>query len=157
VADLEYNRDIRYPYALQRLNRMEVMLSIYSMRGAEHERKAKDAYFGVANSRKAYYWGLEGLQDKAIMDKKKAQEKALKEAVAKDHQLKDLAGAWDTIAKIQKVRAANARRYNMLEAGHAFNTPLFGYARTIVRWAEEKDKPNEKRLQEFGESGLETL
>src|SRR5436305_8560334 len=42
VADLEYQRDVRYPFALQRLNRMEVMLSVYSMRGAEHERKAKD-------------------------------------------------------------------------------------------------------------------
>jgi len=30
IADLEYNRDIRYPFALQRLNRLEVMLSVYS-------------------------------------------------------------------------------------------------------------------------------
>ena len=36
-------------------------------------------------------------------------------------------------------------------------TQLFGYARTLVRWAEEKDKPNEKRLAEFGDSGQETL
>src|SRR6266478_1733081 len=67
VADLEYQRDIRYPFALQRLNRLEVMLSIYSARGAEYERKAKDLLFGVANSRKAYYWGLAGLQDAKIM------------------------------------------------------------------------------------------
>ncbi len=157
VADLEYNRDVRYPYALQRLNRLEVMLSIYSQRGADHERKAKDNLFGVANSRKAYYWGLEGLQDAAVMNKKKAQEKALKDAVAKNAELKDLASAWKTIEGIQKVRAANAKRYNLLEAGHGFNTPLFGYARTLVRAAEELPKPNEKRLQEFGDSGQETL
>ena len=37
------------------------MLSIYSGRGAEYERKAKDLLFGVANSRKARYYGLAGL------------------------------------------------------------------------------------------------
>jgi hypothetical protein len=157
VADLEYNRDTRYPYALQRLNRLEVMYSIYSLRSANHERTAKDALFSVANSRKAYYWGLAGLQDAAIMSKKKAQEKALREAVAKNPELKDLAGAWDQVAAIQKVRAANAKRFNLLEAGHGFNSTLFGYARTIVRAAEELPKPNEKRLSEFGDSGQESL
>jgi hypothetical protein len=157
VADLEYNRDIRYPYALQRLNRLEVAANIYSLRSADHERKAKDMLFGVANSRKAYYWGLSGLQDAAIMNKKKAQEKTLRDAVAKNPELKDLGSAWDTIAKIQKVRAGAAKRYNLLEAGHAFNTPLFGYARTIVRGAEELPKPNEKRLAEFGDAGQESL
>src|SRR5205085_10054622 len=63
VAELEYLRDVGYPFLLQRLNRLEVMLSIYSARGAEYERKAKDLLFGVANSRKARYYGLAGLQD----------------------------------------------------------------------------------------------
>jgi hypothetical protein len=133
------------------------MLSIYSMRGADHERKAKDMLFSVANSRKAYYWGLSGLQDAAIMDKKKTQEKALRSAVDKNPELKELAGAWKTIEEIQKVRAGVAKRYNLLEAGHAFNTPLFGFARTIVRAADELPKPNEKRLEEFGDAGQETL
>ncbi len=157
VADLEYNRDVRYPFGLQRLNRLEVMLSIYSLRGAEYERKAKDLLFSVANSRKAYYWGLEGLQSAAIMKKKKAEEKALRDAVAADPKLKDLAGAWDTIAKLQKIRAAVARRYNMLEAGMGFNSNLFGYARTLVRAAEEFAKDNEKRLEEYVESGKPSL
>ncbi|HYT91294.1 MAG TPA: S46 family peptidase [Gemmataceae bacterium] len=157
VADLEYQRDIRYPFALQRLNRLEVMLSVYSLRSAENERKAKDMLFSVANSRKAYYWGLLGLQDAAIMAKKKAQEKALRAAVASKPELKDLASAWDTVAKIQKIRAANAKRYNLLEGAQGFNSHLFGYARTIVRAADELAKPDEKRLEEYADSGLESL
>src|SRR5262249_16835983 len=129
VADLEYNRDVRYPNALQRLMRLEVLYSIYSMRSADHERKAKDAYFGVANSRKAYYWGLQGLQDAQIMDKKRTQEKAMLDALAKDPKLKDLADGWKTVAEIQKIRAANAKRFNMLEGSQGFNSPLFAYAR----------------------------
>ena len=76
VAELEYLRDTGYPFLLQRLNRLEVMLSIYSGRGEENERKAKDLFFGVANSRKARDGGLAGLLDPALMAKKKAQEKA---------------------------------------------------------------------------------
>lgn len=157
VADLEYQRDVRYPFALQRLNRLEVMLSVYSARSAENERKAKDMLFSVANSRKAYYYGLAGLQDAAVMNKKRQQEKALRDALTKSEELKSLSSAWDTIAKIQAVRAANAKRYNLLEAGQGFNSLLFGYARTVVRAAEELPKPNEKRLQEFGESGQASL
>ena len=97
VADLEYQRDVRYPYSLHLLNRREVLYTIYGMRSADHERKSKEDLFSVANSRKARYWGLVGLQDAAVMNKKKAQEKALREAVEKNPELKDLGGAWKTI------------------------------------------------------------
>ncbi|MBM3995612.1 MAG: S46 family peptidase [Planctomycetes bacterium] len=157
VADLEYNRDIRYPAMLQRLNRLEVLYTIYSMISADHERKAKDALFSVANSRKAIYWGLSGLQDASIMNKKKAQEKALRDAVAKNADLKDLGPAWKTVEAVQKVRAANAKRFNLLEGGQGFNTTLFAYARTIVRAADELAKPDAERLTGFNDSAIPTL
>ncbi|MBI1831546.1 MAG: S46 family peptidase [Planctomycetes bacterium] len=157
VADLEYNRDIRYPNGLQRLNRLEVLYTIYSMRSADHERKAKDALFSVANSRKAFYWGLSGLQDASIMNKKKAQEKALRDAVAKNPELKELGAAWKAIESLQKVRAANAKRYNLLEGAQGFNSVLFAYARTIVRAADELQKPDADRMSGFNEAGLATL
>jgi peptidase S46-like protein len=153
IADLEYQRDVRYPNALKYLNRLEVMLTIYSMKSANHEREAKDELFSIANSRKAYFWGLNGLQDASIMTKKMAQEKALRDAVAKNPELKGYADAWDKIAAIQKVRTENGIRYNLLERGQGFNSVLFGYARTLVRAAEELPKPNEKRLSEFGDAG----
>jgi hypothetical protein len=157
VAELEYLRDKGFPYLLQRLNRWEVMLSIYSQRGEDFERKAKDFLFSVANSRKARDGGLAGLQDPAVMAMKKAYEKSLRDAVAKDPKLKDVAGAWDTIAKAQKVREDNIRRYTLLEGGAGFNSSLFGFARTLVRAAEELPKPNEKRLSEFGDSDKQSL
>ena len=157
VADLQYLRDFGYPFIMQRLNRLEVMLSIYSQRGEEYERQAKDLLFGVANSRKARDGGLAGLQDPALMMKKIAQEKALRAAVAKRDDLKDVADAWDVIAKIQTVRKANIKRFNMLEGGVGFNSSLFGIARTLVRAADELPKPNEERLSEFGDSDKRSL
>ncbi len=157
VAELEYLRDIGFPFLLQRLNRLEVMLSVYSGQGEEFERKAKDFLFSVANSRKARDGGLAGLQDPALIAKKMAEEKALRAAVAKHPDLKDVAGAWDTIAGVQKVRAANIKKYTMLEAGSGFNTSLFGIARTLVRAAAEFPKPNDQRLSEFNDSDKESL
>src|SRR5262245_19332737 len=157
VAELEYLRDIGFPYLMQRLNRWEVMLSVYSGQGMEHERKAKDFLFGVANSRKARMGGLAGLQDPAVMAEKKAYEKKLRAAVANNPALKDVADAWDTIAKVQKVRANNIRKYTVIEGGAGFNTTLFGIARTLVRAADEYGKANEKRLSEFTESEKQSL
>src|SRR5207302_5190052 len=91
VAELEYLRDVGYPFLLQRLNRLEVMLSVYSGQGEEYERKAKDMLFGVANSRKARDGGLAGLQDPALMAKKRAEEKALSAEVDRDPNHKDVA------------------------------------------------------------------
>jgi hypothetical protein len=157
VAELEYLRDFGYPFILQRLNRLEVMLTVYSGQGEEQERQAKDLLFSVANSRKAREGGLAGMQDPAMMARKKAQEKALKAAVAADATLKDVVDAWDVIAKVQTIRKANIKRYQMLEGGSAFNTSVFGIARTLVRAAAEQAKPNEKRLEEFAESEKKSL
>jgi hypothetical protein len=157
MAELEYLRDIGYPFLLQRLNRWEVALSVYSNESLEHERQAKDFLFSVANSRKARLGGLQGLQDPSVLAKKRIAEKTLKAGVAKNAQLKDVADAWDIISKVQKIRADNIRPYTVLEGAAGFNSTLFGYARTLVRAAEEYAKPNEKRLQEFGEASKKQL
>ena len=157
MAELEYLRDIGYPFLLQRLNRWEVGLSVYSAYGQEHERKAKDFLFSVANSRKARDGGLAGLQDPSLMAKKEMQEKNFRANAMKHTDLKDVESAFQTVAKVQEIRAKNIRRYTILEGGAGFNTSLFAYARTLVRAAEEYKKPNEKRLQEYGESEKASL
>ena len=76
VAELEYLRDTGYPFLLQRLYRLEVMLSAYSGRSEENARKAKELLFGVQNSRKARDGGLAGLLDPAIMSQEESGRKA---------------------------------------------------------------------------------
>src|SRR6185437_5647989 len=44
--------------------------------------------------------------------------------------------------------------YTYLEAGAGFNSRLFGYARTILRGARERQKPNAERLREFRDTAL---
>ncbi len=157
VAELEYLRDIGYPYLLQRLYRWEVMLGVYSGRSAENARQAKDFYFSVANSRKARVGGLAGLLDPSLMEQKKAAEKKLREAVANNAELKDARTAWDRVAQAQRVRTKNIRRYTLLETGAGFNSGLFSIAKALVRAADEKAKPNDQRLEEYTDSEIASL
>jgi hypothetical protein len=149
VAALHYLRDIGFPYLLERLYRWEVLLTVWSGRSDENARRAREFLFGVQNSRKARDGGLAGLLDPAMMEKKKADEDQLLSAVARNASLRDSASAWTRIADAQKVRAANIHRYTVLERGAGFNSTLFDIARTLVRAAEERQKPERERLREF--------
>ncbi|MCI0539284.1 MAG: S46 family peptidase, partial [Verrucomicrobiales bacterium] len=157
MAELEYTRDRQLPFRMRQLNRLEVLYNAYSARSEENARRAKEDLFSVQNSRKAFIGRLGGLLDPALMTKKKSEEEVLRQAVARDSKLKETSAAWEKIAQAQEVIAANALDYNLLEAGAAFNSQLFGIARTLLRAGEEFPKPNGERLREFVESSRESL
>jgi hypothetical protein len=157
IAELDYLRDTHYPFMLQRLNRWEVLLTAFSGRSEENARQAKELLFTVQNSRKARVGGLAALLDPELMARKKEQEKKFRAKADEDDALKDARSAWDRIAKAQKVRTANIRKYTMLEGGVGFNSELFTIARRLLRASEELGKPNAQRLREFRESNLESL
>jgi hypothetical protein len=157
VAELEYLRDARLPYALRRLKTLEVLLTAYGARSEENARRAKDVLFGVQNSRKAYDGELAGILDPTLLQSKRAAEEKLRQAVAASAELKDTTTAWEQIEQAQRTIADHALRFNLLEGGHAFNSELFGIARTLLRAAQERPKPNAERLREFGDAGRESL
>jgi len=149
VAALNYMRNISFPYLLERLYRLEVMLSAWSARSDENARKAKELLFGVQNSRKARDGGLAGLLDPTLFEKKNAAEEKLRAAVAANRDLWEARNAWDQIAGAQKAREAALRRYTVFERGAGFDSTLFQIARTLVRSAAENAKPERDRLREF--------
>src|SRR5204863_7758376 len=123
----------------------------------ENARRAKEDLFGVQNSRKAYIGELAGVLDPTLLERKKAAEKKLRDDADANPTLKAASGAWERIAAAQKTIGQNALRYNLIEAGHGLQSDLFGIARTLLRAAAEKPKPNSERLREFGEAGLASL
>jgi hypothetical protein len=157
VADLEYQRDVAFPFLLQRLNRLEVLLGTFSERSEENKRQAKELFFSVQNSRKARIGGQAALLDPQLMAAKKAEERRLKAAAAKDDKFKEARTAWERIAQAQKERAKYLKRYTLLEARAGFFSDLFRIARTLVRAGDERAKPNNQRLREYGEANLESL
>ncbi len=157
VASLKELRDVETPFALQRLFRAEVMLDTFSGRSDENARMAREDFFSVQNSRKAYIGRLAGLQDPALLERKTTDETKLRDAVAKDDKLKSTADAWERIARAEKTRSELLRRYTMLEGGSGFKSQLFSIARTLARAAEELPKKSQDRLREFRDSGLDEL
>ncbi len=163
VAHLLYQRDYAIPGALNLLRRREVLLDNYSERSAENARRAEDELFGIKNSRKAYLGMLAGLQDPAILAKKRESEKELRDAVSKDPKLsQSYDDGWDQVAGSIKTLIKIRDEYNLFAIGpqrHAqsFNSELFDIAIKLVRLAEETPKPNGERLREYSEAGLDSL
>jgi hypothetical protein len=158
VGHLEFIRDVQAPQSLDMLRRREVLLKNFADRSLENERRATDDLFSYQNSRKARIGGLAGLQDPAIMNKKKAEEAELRSKVESDPKLREkYATAWDDVAKTIQIVKTFRTEYNLLEVGVAFNSELFGIAKTLTRMADEDAKPNAQRLREFGAAGRASL
>lgn len=158
MAALEFIRDRRAPFALNVMRRREILLQQFSQESEERARIAKEELFSIQNSRKAWYGRIAGLQDPAIMSNKKAREDALRAAVASNPKMKEAYGdAWDKITSAQSENSALLEQRALLEQGQAFNTQLFAIARTLVRLAEESEKPNAERLREYTEAGRGSL
>src|SRR6266849_4336059 len=162
VAHLEYQRDYAVPGTLNLLRRREVLLKNYSDRSSENARRAEDELFSIQNSRKAFLGMLAGLQDPAILNKKRDAERTFRAAVNEDPKLKQAYGdAWDQVAASLKTLIKIRDEYNLIGIGprraQAFNSDLFDIAIHLVRLAEETAKPNAERLREYSEAGLDSL
>jgi hypothetical protein len=158
LAHLEFLRDVDFPMRLDIIRRREVLLRTYFDRSPENARRSQEELFTYQNSRKARIGMLAGLQDPALMGRKAQDEKALRSRVAADPKLAEAYGpAWDRVAEsVKHWRELHLRNY-LLERGVAFNSELFGIARTLVRLAAERAKPNAQRLREYAEAGLSSL
>ncbi len=157
VSHLEFLRDVYFPDLLNLIRRREVTLRVYSDRGLENARQAQDELFGYQNSRKARLGGLLGLQTPAIMTAKRQSEQALQQAVAGDPKLKDVAPAWKEVEAALAAWRELYTNHTLYERAVSFNSELYSIARGLVRLAEETSKPNEQRLREYAEAGLDSL
>ncbi len=159
MAHIRFLRDKTFPNAMQKLFRREVILTAYSGESRESARRAQDDLSGVQNSRKARLGMLAGLQDPEIMGRKQAEEQRLREAAQENaSRLREPIGdPWSDVAAAVKVWDGIYYDWDLLENGAAFNSKLFGIARTLVRLADESAVPNARRLREYRESNLESL
>jgi hypothetical protein len=158
MSQLEFIRDVAYPFSLANLKRRRALCQEYAKKGEEEKRIALRSLFGIENSLKAITGYQSGLLDPKLMAKKAAEEKAFREALAKDPALgKEYGGAWDEIAAAEKAYLSFFIPYSLFERGQAFNTVYFGTARNLVRLAMEKSKPNAERLREYRDAGLPSL
>ena len=158
VAHLEYLRDFGLPLLIRWLEVTRAALLEYSRKGEEQARRAQEDLFGVENSLKALRGQLEGLKDPKIIARKREAEAALRAFVAADaRRQREYGDAWDAIARARASLASYERERRFLEGGWGFNSRLFDIARTLVRLAEENEKPDAERLPEYTTARRESL
>jgi hypothetical protein len=155
--EIAYLRDSEYPFLLQRLNRIEVLLNAYMERSAENKGQAKKTFFSIQNSRKARVGGLAALLDPKLLAAKKAEDARLQKAAEADGRFEGARDAWKRVAEAQKVRAKHLHRYSLLESGTGLWSRLFTIARDLVRAGDERAKPNKDRLRDYSEANLKSL
>ena len=150
VAHLEFLRDYALPLSLGAFTEMRNALEVFAKKGPEQERQAKDEFFGIENSLKSWRGQVTGLKDPALLDKKRADESALRARVNASPELQAKYGdAWDKVATARQALS----RYNVervfFESGIGLYAEYFTIARALVRWADESSKPNGQRLPEY--------
>ncbi len=158
VTELEFSRDISYPIVLRRLTSQIQVLEKFSARGEEQARIARESLFGQQNSHKAYTGFLAGLHDPELMNQKRAEERKLKDAIAKDPaQAEKFGRFWDELATTYRNFHSFYAPFFVLERSPTRGSDLFEIARKIIRYSEETRKPNDQRLREFADSALPSL
>jgi len=158
MAELEFLRDVEQPFWLNAYKNCIARLLQFSSKSHENARIAQEDLFILQNSYKAFTGEEEGLKTPALMDKKKQEEKKLRDFVERDPKRKaEFGDPWVEIEKSADVYKQIFDRYVLLENPRRLRTVLGTYARQLVRLANEKTKPNGERLREYRESALPTL
>jgi hypothetical protein len=156
MAQLEFLRDVQYPASLKYYARRIALLQEFSKESEENARIAKEEIFGLQNSQKAITGYQSGLLDRSIMDQKAADEAKLRASFKADPKNAGASDPWEEIAQAIKTNASIYPNMTYLERLRGFPN-LAQIARSLVRAAQERAKPNPDRLREFRDSALPSL
>lgn len=157
-AHLERFRDLVLPHQLAQLKKQRAALVAFGKTSSEALRETKKPLHRIENSLKALTGMHGGLKDAALMKKKAADEAALRKSIDGDAATKAAYGSvFDDVAATQKVYAEQIfAKHGALEIDPV-DSQLLRAARDLVRLSVERDVPNDKRLAEYGDAGMESL
>jgi hypothetical protein len=149
-AELDAQRDAFLPFWLLRFSELRGRLLQFGKGSEESERRATAYLNTLENSLKVRRKQQDALNDDALFARKASEEAALAAALAGGPD----ADAYARIGKAQQVYRDIIVRHTFVEGGSGFNSDLFGHARTLVRAAAERAKPNAERLRAFTDARL---
>ncbi len=153
VSQLETLRDVVSINSIKRGYELRGALTQFRKLGTEQARIAYNDLFFLENRLKVTSGNLSALQSPVLMDRKRADEDSLKKFVASNPTLKaEIGDPWAAITKAQQRIREIGPEFEAMEGGRTFNTRYFNSARTLLRWAEERTKPDAQRLPEFASS-----
>jgi len=157
VAQLEFFRDVSYPYTLSMLDNLVKIYSDFIAKHPDKKLKYQTRLFSFSNSQKAYTGRLAGLRDPYLMARKRDFEKKFKNAVLNNPQLKaKYSDLWSEIAKYQVEKRKlfpELQAYNFVGPARSV---YFRIANDLVEYAEQMKLPEEKRAESYKGERLKT-
>jgi hypothetical protein len=157
ITQLGFLRDVSLPLALEIGKRRDTVLKNWGAKSDENYRRAQESIFGIENNLKRNKVYLSSLFDRTIMDKKEAEENALKQSLAADPKRAEYGDPWADVAQAVAIERNIYLPLLLIERRSGFGGDLAGYARALVRAAAERQKPNGQRLREYSDAGLPSL
>lgn len=155
LAQIQYQRDVGNPLQKQVWTSRRDALAPYAERGPEQARQAGSAMRSLNNSLKRLVGQQEGLMNPRMMAKKEVEEKAFRDAVSRKAGVQKAYGdAWEQIDAVYRALPSMAAR---IAFSNLTPSRLGAIASQLVRYAEEIQKPNDKRYDEFRDSKLESF
>jgi hypothetical protein len=157
LAELDFMRGVAEPRWLVRAAELRGRYARFGDESAENLRIVTEPRFYLENGLKARRFGLEALLDPAFVAAATAREAQLRTAIAADPALAPAAGAFAAIERAVAAQRVLDLPYTYVERGAGFQGELMAWARTLVRAAAERGRPNGERLREYSEAQLPKL
>ena len=155
VAQLETDRDISLPDAIRVINRRIGVLEKYGNQSSEQARQVVDMRFGLENALKAYTGEYQGLNDATVFAQKRDEEREFRARIDANPEWKAaFGGAWDAIAAAEQVRR---QVYKVARFQQLRGSSVAALAEMLVRYIEEKPKPDVERLAGYHDAQLASL
>ena len=155
MAELEYQRDVQLPATLMRLSELRGAVTEFQNRGAEQKRVSNSLLFGVENSLKVLKGEREALVDRDFYGQKVASEEAFRKKLAANPKNGPAAlKAYASVQRAEDLRRSVRDEVNFVMGTSGFMSDSFRFARTLVRGADERQKPSADRLEEFQDAKL---
>jgi hypothetical protein len=158
AAELDTQRTLTLPLTITQASELRGRLIRFGEESPERRRMAGEVLFGLENSYKVYWGRLTALDDAAFMAGLRARDADLraKALAAKDRLGDDFGDPWAQIETAQAALQALYLPYRTVERGPS-GSKLFGYAKALVRAAQERQKLSAERLPGYADTQLPLL
>jgi hypothetical protein len=154
-AELAFERDVALPWQIALLAEYRDRLLAYAAQGPDQARVVSSALQSVENSFKGLSGRRQALADAEGFARIVAREQDLQARVRRNRaNQREVGDAWGEIARAQTAYRGMFYQYQYLEARAGERSLLFGWARDIVRGAEERALPDSERMPRYTEARL---
>lgn len=156
TEQLEYNRDVQYPFVARMLNDRAAVLKEFVAMHPEKKEEMITQILGIANSQKAYNGRLAGLRDDVLMQRRRDFDRQFRAAVEANPSLKAKYGhIWDKIAASRKKVRTVANELYGLRMNGTGTSALLSKAYEIVKYNEQMVKPEADRDKAYQAASIE--